>query len=69
MQYIDASRDTAVLKNGLAELRRIVTHPWVLMEIFGGQTHSIMHGRLVQVADNAFVAVWVLMSMRWPTFG
>jgi hydrogenase maturation factor len=36
---------------------RIATRPWALMETCGGQTHSIMHDRLVQVAADAFVLV------------
>ncbi len=45
MKYLDEYRDAELVQNGLAELRRIVTRPWSLMEICGGQTHSIMrHG-------------------------
>jgi hydrogenase expression/formation protein HypD len=45
VKYLDEYRDAELVKNGLAELRRIVTRPWALMEICGGQTHSIMrHG-------------------------
>jgi hydrogenase expression/formation protein HypD len=34
-----------LVHKGLAEIRRTVTRPWKLMEICGGQTHSIMrHG-------------------------
>ena len=45
MKYLDEYRDAELVKRGLAEIRRIVTRPWALMEICGGQTHSIMrHG-------------------------
>ena len=45
MKYLDEYRDAELVKKGLDEIRRIVTHPWSLMEICGGQTHSIMrHG-------------------------
>jgi hydrogenase expression/formation protein HypD len=45
MKYLDEYRDAELVKNGLAEIRRVVTRPWALMEICGGQTHSIMrHG-------------------------
>ena len=45
MKYLDEYRDAELVQNGLAELRHIVTRPWALMEICGGQTHSIMrHG-------------------------
>jgi hydrogenase expression/formation protein HypD len=45
MKYIDEYRDAELVRKALAELRRSITHPWSLMEICGGQTHSIMrHG-------------------------
>jgi hydrogenase expression/formation protein HypD len=45
MKYLDEYRDAELVKNGLAEIRRITTRRWSLMEICGGQTHSIMrHG-------------------------
>jgi hydrogenase expression/formation protein HypD len=43
MKYVEEFRDAALVKQTLGELRRIVTRPWVLMEICGGQTHAIMH--------------------------
>ena len=45
MKYLDEYRDAELVHKGLEEIRRTVTHPWSLMEICGGQTHSIMrHG-------------------------
>ncbi len=45
MKYLDEYRDAELVQKGLAEIRRTVTRPWRLMEICGGQTHSIMrHG-------------------------
>jgi hydrogenase expression/formation protein HypD len=45
MKYIDEFRDSAVAKRLLAEIRRRATQPWVLMEVCGGQTHSLLrHG-------------------------
>ena len=45
MKYLDEYRDAELVRKGLDEIRRIVTRPWSLMEICGGQTHSIMrHG-------------------------
>lgn len=41
MKFLDEYRDPALARKTLAELKRIVTQPWVLMEICGGQTHSI----------------------------
>jgi hydrogenase expression/formation protein HypD len=42
MKYIDEYRDAKIARALLAALERKVTRPWVLMEICGGQTHTLM---------------------------
>lgn len=42
MKYLDEYRDGEVAKKIVAEIRRVLTRPWVLMEVCGGQTHSIV---------------------------
>ncbi len=42
MRYVDEYRDPALAQAVLREIRARVTRPWVLMEICGGQTHSLM---------------------------
>lgn len=42
MKYLDEFRDGRRAEGLLAEIRRTVTRPWVLMEVCGGQTHSIL---------------------------
>ena len=45
MKYLDEYRDGDVAKKLVDELHRIQTRPWVIMEVCGGQTHSIVkHG-------------------------
>ena len=45
MKYLTEYRDARLVLAVLDEIRRTVTQPWVLMEICGGQTHSIVrHG-------------------------
>ena len=45
MKYIDEYRDGRVAGNIVREIERIQTRPWVIMEVCGGQTHSIVkHG-------------------------
>lgn len=43
MKYIDEYRDPAQVKALLAEIGKVVTRPWALMEICGGQTHAFLH--------------------------
>ncbi len=42
MKYLDEYRDHRIALNLAAEIGQSTTHPWVLMEICGGQTHTIM---------------------------
>jgi len=42
MKYLDEYRDPALARRLVAEIRRSVTRPWVLMEICGGQTHTLV---------------------------
>lgn len=42
MKYLDEYRDGSVASKIVSEMRRIQTRPWVLMEVCGGQTHSIV---------------------------
>jgi hydrogenase expression/formation protein HypD len=42
VKFVDEYRDPDAAARLLAELRRSVTRPWVIMEVCGGQTHSIV---------------------------
>jgi hydrogenase expression/formation protein HypD len=42
MKYIDEYRDAKAVKALVGQIETIVTKPWVIMEICGGQTHTIM---------------------------
>jgi hydrogenase expression/formation protein HypD len=42
MKYLDEYRDGRIAHVLAAEIARACTRPWVLMEICGGQTHTIM---------------------------
>jgi hydrogenase expression/formation protein HypD len=42
MKYLDEYRDEALAQKIVGEIRRLVTKPWVLMEVCGGQTHTIV---------------------------
>jgi hydrogenase expression/formation protein HypD len=45
MKYIDEYRDRQLAHEYASEIAAITTRPWTLMEICGGQTHSIVkHG-------------------------
>ncbi|MGB7130991.1 MAG: hydrogenase formation protein HypD, partial [Candidatus Sulfotelmatobacter sp.] len=42
MKYLDEYRDERIAKALAGEIGQTTTQPWVLMEICGGQTHTIM---------------------------
>ncbi|HVQ19709.1 MAG TPA: hydrogenase formation protein HypD [Terrimicrobiaceae bacterium] len=42
MKYVDEYRSEALAQKLVAEIRRTATRPWVLMEVCGGQTHTIV---------------------------
>ncbi len=45
MKYLDEFRDGPKARRLAEEIRRLVTRPWAIMEVCGGQTHSIIrHG-------------------------
>jgi hydrogenase expression/formation protein HypD len=42
VKYLDEYRDARVARQLVAEIRRTAARPWTLMEICGGQTHTIV---------------------------
>jgi hydrogenase expression/formation protein HypD len=42
MRYIDEYRDPQIAHSLVGRIHNRVAHPWVLMEICGGQTHTLM---------------------------
>ncbi|MEV0567741.1 hydrogenase formation protein HypD [Dactylosporangium sp. NPDC050588] len=42
MRYVDEYRDPALARRLFAEIRAAATRPWTLMEVCGGQTHTIV---------------------------
>jgi hydrogenase expression/formation protein HypD len=42
MKYLDEYRDGRLARKIIDEIRSVQTRPWVIMEVCGGQTHSII---------------------------
>ncbi len=63
MKYLDEYRDHAVAQKIVSEIRRTVTRPWVLMEVCGGQTHSIVRYGLDRLLPRAGrISAWARLS-------
>ena len=49
MRHLAEYRDADTARCLAAEIRRIVTRPWAIMEVCGGQTHSIIRNGIDQL--------------------
>lgn len=57
MKFLDEYRDGIAAREYLSALGRITTRPWTLMEICGGQTHSIVKHGLDELLPKAITLV------------
>lgn len=53
MKYVDEFRDPAAARQWADAIARITTRPWRVMEICGGQTHSIVRYGIDQMLPDA----------------
>jgi hydrogenase expression/formation protein HypD len=53
MKYLDEYRDAAIVRSLAARLRRTARRRWVLMEVCGGQTHTIVKQGLDELVGDA----------------
>ena len=53
MKYLDEYRDAAAVKQLCSRLDALVTKPWTIMEVCGGQTHSIVRFGLDQLIPSS----------------
>ncbi len=53
MKYLDEFRDPVTARTLVEAIRHRATRPWTIMEVCGGQTHSIIRNGLDQLLDGA----------------
>ncbi|MEM6106589.1 hydrogenase formation protein HypD [Mycobacterium sp. 050272] len=53
MKYLDEFRDPAAARTLVANIKRRATKTWTIMEVCGGQTHSIIRNGIDQLLDGA----------------
>jgi len=53
VKYLDEFRDPALAERLLVDIRDAVTRPWAIMEVCGGQTHSIVRNGIDQLLPEA----------------
>lgn len=49
MKYLSEYRDAAIVEKYLEEIRALVTKPWTIMEVCGGQTHSLVKNGILSL--------------------
>jgi hydrogenase expression/formation protein HypD len=52
MKYLEEFRDPELAQRLLDEIRHTVTRPWAIMEVCGGQTHSIIRNGIDQLLPD-----------------
>ena len=57
MKYLDEYRDGGIAKKLVDEIARVQTKPWVIMEVCGGQTHSIAKNGIDHLLPKAIELV------------
>jgi hydrogenase expression/formation protein HypD len=57
VKYIDEYRDENLTRKIIADIKDSITRPWTLMEICGGQTHSIIKSGLDQMLPEGITLV------------
>jgi hydrogenase expression/formation protein HypD len=53
VKYLDEYRDATIVKSLAVRIRRTATRRWVLMEVCGGQTHTIVKQGLDELVGDA----------------
>ena len=53
MKYLTEYRDGAVGRGLISRIQKTATRPWVLMEVCGGQTHTLVRQGLIELLGGA----------------
>ncbi len=57
MKYLSEYRDPELVQQYLEEIHRVTTRPWTLMEICGGQTHSLVKNGILEMLPDKITMV------------
>jgi hydrogenase expression/formation protein HypD len=57
MKYLSEYRDPELVEDFIKEIHRIATRSWTLMEICGGQTHSLVKNGILDMLPNTITMV------------
>ncbi len=57
MKFLNEYRDPELVEQYLEELHRVVTRPWTIMEVCGGQTHSLVKNGILDMLPDGVTMV------------
>lgn len=57
MKFLSEYRDSAHVKEYMDQLHKVVTRPWTIMEICGGQTHSLVKNGILDMLPKEITMV------------
>jgi hydrogenase expression/formation protein HypD len=57
MKYLDEYRDAEIVKKYLDRIHQVVTKPWSIMEVCGGQTHSLVRNGIVDLLPEKITMI------------
>ena len=57
MKFLDEYRNVQAVHTVIGKIEQIITHPWHIMEVCGGQTHSMMRYGLDQLLPDAITLI------------
>jgi len=49
MKYVTEFRNQELVEQYLSEIKKIITRPWKIMEVCGGQTHSLVKNGILNL--------------------
>jgi hydrogenase expression/formation protein HypD len=57
MKYLDEYRNADIAKSYLDKIHRLISRPWSVMEICGGQTHSLVKNGILELLPEKLTMV------------
>lgn len=57
MKFLSEYRDAELVRKYLDQLKKVVTQPWTIMEICGGQTHSLVKNGILDMLPKEITMV------------
>lgn len=57
MKYLSEYRDPKLAKKYLEEIENTVSRPWSIMEVCGGQTHSLVKNGIIEMLPKAIAMI------------